>query len=85
MIAGQLALIVAASSPGAALYVNIAGQPARLELDDRSLLIEWKPAYKRGFAMQAPLAVAGFFLGPLANIVTFAQYRHFFGQFQSGY
>src|SRR5271157_467116 len=30
------------------------------------LLIEWKPAYKRGFAMQAPLAVAGFLLGLLA-------------------
>ena len=31
-----------------------------------SLLTEWKPAYKRGFAMQASLAVVGFLLGLVA-------------------
>ena len=66
MLAGQLALIVAAVFSGAALYVNVAEQPARRILDDRALLTEWKPAYKRGFAMQGPLAVVGFLLGLVA-------------------
>jgi hypothetical protein len=66
MIAGQLALIVAAAFSGAAVYVSFAEQPSRLLLDDRAALAEWKPAYKRGFAMQGPLAVLGFVLGLLA-------------------
>jgi hypothetical protein len=66
MLAGQLALICAALFAGAAIYVNVAEQPSRLQLDDRALLTEWKPAYKRGFAMQAPLAIIGFIFGALA-------------------
>jgi hypothetical protein len=66
MVAGDLGLAVAAIFTGAAFYVSFAEQPARLGLDDRALLAEWKPAYKRGFAMQAPLAIAGFLLGLIA-------------------
>jgi uncharacterized membrane protein len=66
VLSGQLALITAAVFTGAALYISAVEQPARLRLDDAALLTEWKPAYKRGTMMQAPLAVLGFLLGLMA-------------------
>lgn len=66
MLTGQLALIAAALFSGAALYVSACEQPARLHLDDGALLTEWKPAYKLGTMMQAPLAIVGALLGVIA-------------------
>jgi Domain of unknown function (DUF1772) len=63
MLSGQLALIAAALFTGAAIYISAAEQPARLDLGDQALFIEWRSAYKRGFAMQAPLALVGSVLG----------------------
>jgi anthrone oxygenase-like protein len=66
MLAGHLALVAASVFTGAAFYINYAEQPARLGLDDRSLLAEWKLAYQRGYVMQASLVILGFLLGLLA-------------------
>lgn len=45
MVLGVLALVTAA------LFINFSEHPARLGLDDRALLAQWKPSYARGFAL----------------------------------
>ncbi len=70
MIFGLLGLIVAALFTGAALYINVVEHPARMGLAPEAQLREWKPAYRRGFALQAPLAALGLVFGCAAFFAT---------------
>jgi hypothetical protein len=66
MLTGQLALILAALFAGAAVFVNVAEQPARLALDNQAALLEWQRSYEHAAVMQAGLALVSALAGFLA-------------------
>ena len=55
-----LAILACGIFTGAAIYVNLVEHPARMSCGISVAVREWAPSYKRGAAMQAPLAVSGF-------------------------
>ncbi len=66
MLSGTLALAFAAAFTGASFYVNWVEQPARLKLDDESLLGEWGPSDSRGVALLAAFALVAAIAGFIA-------------------
>ena len=59
MLAGLIAFAFASAFTGAALYMVLVEQPARLALDDASMMREWAPSDRRGFALLGGLALLG--------------------------
>jgi hypothetical protein len=58
-----VATFAAALFSGAALYINVVEQPARLTLDTRSAVAQWATSYRRATWLQAPLALLSLLAG----------------------
>ena len=63
-----LATLATALFAGAATYVTLVEQPARLMCPTEVAIAEWRPSYARATQMQASLAVAGTLLGIAAGM-----------------
>jgi hypothetical protein len=59
MIPEILATLACGIFAGAAIYITLVEQPARLSCGVALALTEWRPSYARGSIMQAPLAILG--------------------------
>jgi hypothetical protein len=59
MVPEILATFACGIFAGAAIYVNLVEQPARLSCGITLAITEWRPSYKRGSIMQASLALLG--------------------------
>ena len=55
----SIATLAAGLFAGAALYVSLVEHPARVSLGSRPAVQEFRPSYRRGAAMQAPLSLVG--------------------------
>ena len=67
----MIATLAAATFFGAAVYINLVEQPARLSCGSRIAVTEWRPSYKRGTRLQAPLAL----IGSVAALVAWSSAR----------
>ena len=60
MLLEILATLSAGLFAGAAIYIDLAEQPARKHIDIAAALAEWRPSYKRAAVVQPLLAAVGF-------------------------
>jgi hypothetical protein len=63
-----LALLATALFTGAAIYVSLVEQPARMVCPIEVAIAQWRPSYKRATIMQAFLAIVGTLSGIGAGI-----------------
>jgi hypothetical protein len=66
---GLFAFAIASVFLGAALYINLVEQPARLALDARSMVREWVPSNRRGFVLLSSLAI-------ISAILAYGDFAH---------
>jgi hypothetical protein len=66
---GLFAFSTASIFLGAALYINLVEQPARLALDARSMIREWVPSSRRGFVLLSSLAI-------ISAILAYVDFAH---------
>src|SRR5262245_25845035 len=64
---GYFALAAACAFVGAALYINLVEQPARLSLAPRAMMHEWTPSNRRGFVLMSALAI-------ISSVLAYADY-----------
>jgi hypothetical protein len=60
MLLEIIATLAAGLFAGAAIYIDLAEQPARKQIDTSAALAEWRPSYKRAAVVQPLLAGVGF-------------------------
>ena len=70
MLVGLAALILPTLFAGAALYISLVEQPARLSLPDEPALAQWRISYRRALPIQGSLAVLGGIAGLAAWTAT---------------
>ncbi len=59
MLLANLAILSTALFSGAAVYVTVVEQPARMACPTEVAMTHWRPAYQRATVMQASLAILG--------------------------
>jgi hypothetical protein len=69
MLLANVATLATALFTGAAVYISLVEQPARLLCPTAHAVEQWRPSYKRATIMQASLAVAGSLLALAAWLV----------------